>query len=169
MVSSFQVQEKRLNSKVKSIWDYVVYCLKIVCWCACADTVYVQLCVYAWVNCAVLEYACIAHAHVNAGTYVSAKLCVNACVKSHSCGLDFVPRRAHPSRVVRQSLTLFSLQTWFHLTPPFSNYNRRCGRWVQIQNKNRLVYHPDTCNTHIPVFLHATDANTNTDKRRWSK
>lgn len=94
-------------------------------------------------------------------------LCVNVCMRSHSCGLDFVPGGAHPSRVVRQSLTFFSLQTWFHLAPPFSNYN---GRWGETRG-SRLVHHPE-CMVHVSSIYTTVDrcwkrsqthTNTNTN------
>lgn len=145
--------------------------------CTCR---YMCKCVYAWVKCAVLEYACIVYCmsvhcmcrSVHAGTciqYMYVLKCVWMCVRSHSCGLDFVPRGAHPPRVVGQSLALFSLQTWFHLTPPFPNYNGRWGRWAQIQNENRLVNRPDTRNSNIYVCMHTLQMPiqklTNKDER----
>lgn len=87
-------------------------------------------------------------------------------MRSHSCGLDFVPRGAHPSRVVRQSLTLFSLQTWFHLTPPFSNYNRRYGemsrgtkwKWISLSHRHMQ---------HMLTFRYVNTAEAITDETGW--
>lgn len=40
----------------------------------------------------------------------------------NSCGLNFIACSAHPSGIVRERLTLFSLKTRLHLTPPLPNH-----------------------------------------------
>lgn len=84
----------------------------------------VQVCVPSQ-SVAVAQRACGTRACVGLHLQKNTYLRVIVCMRSHSCGLDFVPRGAHPSGVVRQSLTFLSLQTRFHLAPPFSNYNGR--------------------------------------------
>lgn len=141
VIPSFQVQEKRLNSKVKSAKHLGIYCWKKIWvrWCAHVD-VCARMCMPGLnVQIQYIHNRRTVHARVHlciarVGLCMQVNAFVFKCVRSHSCGLDFVPRGAHPSRVVRQSLTLFSLQTWFHLTPPFPNYNGRWGRWAHIRN-----------------------------------
>lgn len=40
----------------------------------------------------------------------------------NSCGLNFIACSAHPSGIIRECLTFFSLKTRLHLTPPFPNH-----------------------------------------------
>ena len=134
VISSFQVQEERLNSKVKSVRHFRDILSVLSCTCG-----YVRKHFYARVKYVHAQYR---HMHrlympvCNFTLWVQVCACTGCiCVRSHPRGLDFVPRGAHPSGVVRQSLTLFSLQTRLHLTPPFSNYNGRWGRGTEIHNK----------------------------------
>lgn len=62
-------------------------------------------------------------------------------MRSHSCGLDFVAGGAHPTGVVGQSLTLLSLQTRLHLTPPLADDDGRWGRQAQTGNGDGFSLH----------------------------